>query len=175
MIEKVEVERLRSAGGEREFLLLREGEKGSRRDITISQKDVREVQLAKAAIYTGCFTLMKKKNVTVDDIELFYVAGAFGNYINPENAKFLGMFPEIDNEKIRFVGNAAGAGARMALLSRKVRKTAKKVAKEVEYAELALEQDFQKEFASAMYFPHRDLDRFPSTKNFFVQDRTKVV
>jgi len=175
MVEKVDGGKVRSLGKEREFLLVAEGEGGARRDIVISQKDVREIQLAKAAIYTGCSILMKKKGVTVDDIEHFYIAGAFGNYLNPENAKFLGMFPEISTDKIKFVGNAAGAGARMALLSREVRRVAAKVAREVGYVELALEENFQKEFASAMYFPHKDLDRFPSTKAFFLNDTSRVI
>jgi len=156
--------RVRDSDGSREFLLISKGEGGAKRDIVLTQRDIREIQLAKAAIYTGCYTLMKRMRVKPEDIDKFYIAGAFGNYINPVNAKLIGMIPDIAVEKMRFVGNAAGAGARMALISRKVREEAREVTEKIEYVELALDPDFQLEFASATYLPHRDLDRFPSLK-----------
>ena len=156
--------RVREVDGEREFLILAKGELGAKRDIVITQKDVREIQLAKSAIYTGCCILMKRLGVKPSEIQRFYIAGAFGNYLNPENAKLIGMVPDIPTERMIFVGNAAGAGARMALISKRVRNEAIEVARKVEYLELALDPDFQMEFASATYFPHRDIERFPSIK-----------
>lgn len=156
--------RVRVSDGDREFVLINKGEGGAKRDIVLTQRGIREIQLAKAAIYTGCYTLMKRMNIKSEDIKRFYIAGAFGNYINPVNAKLIGMIPDIAVERMRFVGNAAGAGARMALISRKVREEAREVAEKVEYMELALDPDFQLEFASATYLPHKDLDRFPSLK-----------
>jgi len=110
---------------------------------------------------------MKKKDVRPKDIKKLYVAGAFGNYLNLENSKLIGMLPDIPIELITFVGNAAGAGARMALISKKLRQTATSVSRKVDYVELALDPDFQMEFTSAMFFPHRDLERFPSVKDLF--------
>ena len=75
------------------------------------------------------------------------------------------MLPDIPTKSISFVGNAAGAGARMALISKKLRQTAVSISRKVDYVELALEQDFQREFSSAMFFPHEDLARFPSLRN----------
>jgi len=140
---------------------------GATRDIVVTQKDIREVQLAKAAIYTGCHILMKRRGIKPSDIKKLYIAGAFGNYINPINAKLIGMLPDIPTELIIFVGNAAGTGARMALISKKLRDVAASISRRTDYVELASEQDFQTEFASAMYFPHRDLSRFQSIKNLF--------
>jgi len=159
-------QRLKTVNGEKSFVLVSNRE-GATRDIVVTQNDVREVQLAKAAIYTGCFTLMKKRNVRLRDLRKLYVAGAFGNYLNLENSKLIGMLPDIPTELITFVGNAAGAGARMALISKKLRQTAASVSRKVDYVELALDPDFQMEFTSAMFFPHKDLDRFPSIKNLF--------
>ena len=158
--------RLKTVNGEKSFILVF-NEEGARRDIVITQKDVREIQLAKAAIYTGCYTLMRKKGVNPKDIKKLFVAGAFGNYLNVENSKLIGMLPDIPTERITFVGNAAGSGARMALISKELRHIAASVSRKVDYVELALEPDFQTQFTSAMFFPHRDLERFPSVKDLF--------
>ncbi|MEM2875513.1 MAG: ASKHA domain-containing protein [Candidatus Bathyarchaeia archaeon] len=155
MIEQeVEKSRVRVTDEGNEFVLVNKGEGGAKRDIVITQKDVREVQLAKSAIYTGCYTLMKK------------IAGAFGNYLNPFSAKLIGMIPDIPIERMRFVGNAAGAGARMALISKKVREESVEVARKINYVELALDPNFQIEFASATYLPHMDSNRFPSLRAY---------
>jgi len=158
--------RLRKINGEKVFVLVSK-EEGAKRDIVVTQKDIREVQLAKAAIYTGCHILMKRKGVEPSDIKKLYIAGAFGNYINPINAKLIGMLPDIPQELINFVGNAAGAGARMALISKKLRDIAASFSRKTDYVELAFEPDFQAEFTLAMFFPHRDLSRFQSIKNLF--------
>jgi uncharacterized 2Fe-2S/4Fe-4S cluster protein (DUF4445 family) len=156
--------RIRILGKERSFVLVSKKE-GASRDIVITQKDIREIQLAKAAIYTGCYILMKRKHSKPKDVKKLYIAGAFGNYLSLKNSKLIGMLPDIPTKSMSFVGNAAGAGARMALISKKLRQTAALISREVDYVELAQEQDFQMEFSSAMFFPHKDLARFPSLKN----------
>ncbi|MBS7288187.1 MAG: DUF4445 domain-containing protein [Candidatus Freyarchaeota archaeon] len=97
------------------------------------------------------------------DIDTFFIAGAFGSYINPENARIIGMYPELPLEKIRVVGNAAGTGARMALCSKEVRETAEKVVERINYVELAAETCFQAEFLNSYFLPHADLSRYPET------------
>ena len=158
--------RLRKINGEKAFVFVSKQE-GAKRDIVVTQKDIREVQLAKAAIYTGCHLMIKRRGIKPGDVKKLYIAGAFGNYINPLSAKLIGLLPDIPTELISFVGNAAGAGARMALVSKKLRDVAASISKKTGYVELAAESDFQTEFASAMYFPHRDLSRFQSIKNLF--------
>jgi len=156
--------RLGKINGEKVFVIVSK-EEGATHDIMVTQKDIREVQLAKAAIYTGCYILMKRKSIDQSDIKKLYIAGAFGNYIDPLNAKLIGMLPDVPTELIHFVGNAAGTGARMALISKKLRDAASSISRKVDYVELASEPDFQMEFTSAMFFPHRDLGRFPSLRN----------
>jgi uncharacterized 2Fe-2S/4Fe-4S cluster protein (DUF4445 family) len=163
----IKTPRLRVADGNPEFVLVWRSESGTGKDIVITQRDVNEVQLAKAAIFAGCWILMKRKNVKVNDINQLLIAGAFGNYINPENAKLIGLVPDIPVEKVKFVGNTALAGARMALTSAEARGTADKLSKSIRYLELAGDPDFQPEFAEATFLPHKDLDRFPSLKEFF--------
>jgi uncharacterized 2Fe-2S/4Fe-4S cluster protein (DUF4445 family) len=157
------ISELKTINGEKSFILIPKKEAAC--DIVITQKDIREIQLAKAAIYTGCHILMKRKNVELGDIKKFYVAGAFGNYINLENAKYIGMLPDIPTESITFVGNSAGTGARIALISKLQRQIADSLNQKVDYLELGLDPSFQKEFVSATCFPHEDLNRFPSLKN----------
>ena len=161
--EDIAPKRLTKTDGKRAFVLVSKTE-GAIRDIMITQADVRETQLAKAAIYAGCSILMKKRHIKPRDIKRLYIAGAFGNYINTTNAKIIGLLPDIPIRRMTFVGNAAGAGSRMALISRELRQTAVSISRKTSYVELALEPDFQSEFTMAMFFPHRDLGRFPSFK-----------
>jgi len=150
--------------GVREYVLVWGKDTDTGEDITVAQHDIEEIQLAKAAIFTGVSTLMRKLGVKCQDLKRVYAAGAFGTYVDASSAVTIGMYPDVPVTRIRFVGNAAGSGARMALKSTHVRDLAEKLSKKVEYIELAAEKDFQSEFAKAMFLPHRDAGRFPSVK-----------
>jgi len=155
--------RVRKAeNGSAEFVLAEASESANGKDITVAQHDVEEIQLAKAAIFTGVSVLMGKFGVSGDEITTLYAAGAFGTYVDAGSAIAIGMYPDIPTPRIKFIGNAAGAGARMALKSVSMRSLAERLSKKVEYVELAAEPNFQKEFAKAMFLPHRDRERFPS-------------
>ncbi|HHY56287.1 MAG TPA: DUF4445 domain-containing protein [Chloroflexi bacterium] len=124
----------------------------------VTQDDVRNIQLAKAALYAGAKILMKRAGIeTVDRIVL---AGAFGSYIDPLYALVLGLIPDCDPQRISAVGNAAGDGARIALLNRAKRCEAMELAHSVRYVETAVAQDFQDEFVSAIHIPHAS-DPYP--------------
>lgn len=170
--EKIDTSRVRQVKDLTEFLIASKDETGTGEDITITQKDIREVQLAKAAIYTGCAILMKRKKIVEDAVEKVVLAGAFGNYLDPVSSKIIGLIPDVSTKKIKFVGNAAGSGARITLLSRGMRETAQAISKRVRYLELATDPDFRTEFASAMYLPHRNLNRFPSAKPVSRNDKS---
>ena len=121
------------------------------RDITVSIDDVRAVQLAKGAMYAGVRILMEKLGVT--ELDKVILAGAFGSYINKENALAIGLFPDCALERVYSVGNAAGEGARLALISLDKRREAEEIARKVEYVELTVEPEFQKYFVDALQFP----------------------
>ena len=159
---KLETERLRKNRDPIEFVIVRKDETAINNDIVVTQKDIREVQLAKAAIYTGTSILMRQMNITPTEIQKIMIAGAFGNYIDPLNARTIGMYPDVPLRRVGLVGNTAGSGARMALLSTKVRRLAEKVAREVQYIELGADPMFQEEFLKATYLPHKEIERFPS-------------
>jgi uncharacterized 2Fe-2S/4Fe-4S cluster protein (DUF4445 family) len=151
--------------GSKGFVLAHSGETENGADITITQHDIEEIQLAKAAIFTGVSMLMRRLGIAANDIQRVYAAGAFGTYVDAASAITIGMYPDVPTDRIRFVGNSAGSGARMALKSVKIRELAERLSKRVEYVELAAEKGFQNEFAKAMFLPNRDKDRFPSVKN----------
>lgn len=133
-------------------LLLVPGENaGNQQDITVSRKDVNEIQLAKAAIRAGQDILLEEAGIQPVDIDRVLVAGAFGTYINIPNAIKIGMFPEIPLDRFHQVGNAAGMGAIQALLSVEKRNVIEKIIKQVDYIELTTWEDFQKVFVRAMY------------------------
>jgi len=148
-------DRLLTVNGVNEFIIVPKGSSATGKEITITQSDIREVQLAKAAIYTGCSILMKKYRVSSEDIKKLYLAGSFGTYLNPESARSIGVFPNIPDDKIVFVGNTAGSGARLALKSRNIRKLADQIAQKVHYVELGAIKEFQREFLDATIIPHK--------------------
>jgi len=146
----IKTKRIRKNNNETEFIVVWGNETATGKEITVTQKDIREIQLAKAAIYTGCSLLMKRKNLKERDIDRVFIAGAFGNYINPENAKVIGLIPDMPTKKIKFVGNTAVTGAKMALISKEIREKAELISKKVHYLELANDPDFNKEFIKAL-------------------------
>jgi len=150
--------RLRATDGKPEFVIAWPEETTLGEAITINQKDVRSVQLAKGALYAGAKLMMKRLGIA--KLDRVILAGAFGSYIDKTEAMILGMFPDCDLDHVSSVGNAAGDGARIALLNRDKRLEADVVARQVEYLELTLEKGFQEEFMAAMFIPHLS-DAFP--------------
>jgi uncharacterized 2Fe-2S/4Fe-4S cluster protein (DUF4445 family) len=144
-----------------EFVIAWKDETSIGREITITQQDVRSVQLAKGALYTGAKLMMKR--LGIERLDSVILAGAFGSYIDPQEAMILGMFPDCDLKNAYAVGNAAGDGARIALLDREKRAEANELAREVEYVELTIEDNFQNEFMEALQVPHMT-DPFPHLK-----------
>ena len=120
--------------------------------ITITQNDIREVQLAKAAIRTGIEILMNDLGVTEDDLDVLYLAGAFGNYIKPIDAIEINLLPEVPLKKIRSVGNSAGTSAKIMLRNRDARKEMENIAGKIEYIDLAMHSKFQDLFIKNMEF-----------------------
>ena len=133
--------------------LLHDGSPRGRPRITVTQNDVRAIQLAKAALYAGARLLMDHAGIeAVDEVRL---AGAFGSQIDPFHAMVLGLIPDCDLAAVRSAGNAAGTGALIALLSRASRQEIERVVRTVSKIETAVEPRFQEHFVAAMAFPHR--------------------
>ncbi len=129
-----------------------------KQELTIKQTDVRAIQLAKAALYAGIKLLMDKLEIT--EVDSISFAGAFGTFIDPKYAMVLGLIPDCDLENVKAVGNAAGYGAKMALLNRDYRREIEQTVRNIEKIETALEPDFQDHFVNAMALPNKS-DAFP--------------
>ena len=138
---------VREVGGQREFVLAGEDATDGRGAISVTQDDLREILLAKAAVQSGIDVLLASSGLTSGDIELIVVAGAFGSYIDLENAIAIGMFPRLPLERFKQVGNAAGMGAKLALISSAVRAEARELCRRVDYIELARYPNFARLYA----------------------------
>jgi uncharacterized 2Fe-2S/4Fe-4S cluster protein (DUF4445 family)/thioredoxin reductase len=160
--------RYRENNGEPEFVIAWAKETSINQDIVICQSDVRAIQLAKGAMYAGAKIMLRRFGV--EKVDKVILAGAFGSYIDKVSAALLGLFPDCELENIYSVGNAAGDGARMALLNVDKRKEADYHARRVDYLELTLEPGFDKIFAEAMWIPHMK-DKFPHLSHLLPQKK----
>lgn len=154
-----------------EYVLAWKHETSVGQDIVVNQKDVRAIQLAKGALYSGCLIMMRK--LGIKQFDRLAIAGAFGSHIDKVEAMVIGMIPDCDLSKVEYIGNAAGDGARIALLNVDKRKEANDVARRVEYVELALEDDFNDRFGEAMQFPHM-FDAFPHLEGILPTEKKQA-
>ncbi len=145
-------ERIKRGDNGLEFILVSGADSESGEDIVLSQGDLRELQLAKGAIYAGLKILLKEAEVKEEDLDEVLLAGAFGNYVRKESALTIGLLPQLPPEKITAVGNAAGDGSRMALASKTIRERAFMLPEKIEHLELSTRQDFQEIFVDALKF-----------------------
>ncbi|MEJ2284055.1 MAG: ASKHA domain-containing protein [Desulfobacterales bacterium] len=144
-----------------EFVLAWAEESSIDKDIVVTQKDIRQIQLAKGALYAGCKLMVNRMGL--EKVDKVKIAGAFGTHVDRTKALVMGLFPDCEIEMIEGVGNAAGDGCRAALLNRRKRVEANWCSRNVEYIELTVESSFQQEFMEAMQLPHMS-DKFPHLK-----------
>ena len=144
---------VRQADHSYEVLLVPGERSGTGRDIVMTQTDVTEIQLAKGAIATGLETLLAATQTPPEDIKEVIIAGAFGTYLNLDSALDIGLLPRLPNAQYTQVGNAAGVGAKMALLSHTERTRAQHIARRTRYVELTVFPGFQRRFALSLLFP----------------------
>jgi uncharacterized 2Fe-2S/4Fe-4S cluster protein (DUF4445 family) len=121
--------------------------------VYLSQRDVRELQFAKGSIATGIKVLMDILGIDVSEVDEIFLGGSFGSYLNPESAKIIGLVPPVDVDRIIAVGNSAGEGAKIALLSYRERQVAFEMPARLEYVELSGRTDFNDSFISVLQFP----------------------
>jgi uncharacterized 2Fe-2S/4Fe-4S cluster protein (DUF4445 family) len=135
------------------FLVASSEESYDQKPIYLTQKDVREVQLAKGAIAAGIETLMDELGIGAKDIERIYLAGALGNYVDPLSAMRIGLLPCINPGIVKSLGNAASSGASMVLLSKKHWEVARDLVDFIEHIELSYRHDFNEHFVEHLDFP----------------------
>jgi len=145
-----------------EYVLATSNESGNGIDITITQEDIANMVRAKAAIYAAARVLMNSLSLSFEDIREVRMAGAFGNYLNLENAVAIGLLPDLPADRMQFVGNASIHGAKLSALSTEKMQDARTIAAGMTYFELSTDPTFMDEFSAACFFPHTHLEMFPS-------------
>ena len=155
-LSKPVLSRLVPHGEEFCFVLATAKDSATGKPLCLYQRDMRELQLANAAIRAGINILLRREGLTPADLDSVLLAGAFGNFIRRSNARRIGMLPTIPCSRIRFVGNTASFGAKRALLSTAEKDYAERVCVQTEHVDLSLEPEFQMEFSEAMLLPDHE-------------------
>ncbi|MBL7091950.1 MAG: DUF4445 domain-containing protein [Candidatus Omnitrophica bacterium] len=148
----------------KEFVLVPEKRADVDYDIVITEADIENLKRSKGAIYAAAAILLKKLNLEFKDIEQFYIAGGFGTYLDIDKAVTIGLLPDLERKKFSFIGNSSLVGSREILLSYEAKVEAEKIARKMTYIELSVEPAYMDEYVSALFFPHTDLNRFPSIR-----------
>jgi uncharacterized 2Fe-2S/4Fe-4S cluster protein (DUF4445 family) len=144
-------------------LVLEEPSKTDRKgELAVYQSEIKNLINAKAAIYSGARILLKSLDLELDDLDQLLIAGGFGSYLDSEKAKVLGLIPDIDSKKIKYVGNTSIIGAKMALLSQQAYEESQEISRSVTYYDLIDYPNYFEEFTAAKFLPHTDLDQFSS-------------
>lgn len=160
----LKTERVRENNGIWEFVLAYEDQTQIGRDITISEIDIDNLIRAKGAVYSGCMTLLEEVGFSMDMIERIILAGGFGSYIDLEKAMTIGLLPEIDPERVIFIGNGSLMGARMSSLTNRIRKDVVEVTKKMTNFELSETPSYMDHYVAAMFIPHTEIEKFPKVK-----------
>jgi uncharacterized 2Fe-2S/4Fe-4S cluster protein (DUF4445 family) len=142
------------------------GRSGNR--IFITESDIENVITAKAAIFAAMHLLLKRLSLSFTDIRHFYVAGAFGNYLNVENAIHIGLLPDIERNRIEFVGNTSIKGAKIVTFFKEALNTVEKIRRDTTYYDLMGAPDYVEEFEKALFLPHTDIELFHRTERMAV-------
>jgi uncharacterized 2Fe-2S/4Fe-4S cluster protein (DUF4445 family) len=131
----------------------------------ITQADIDNLIRAKAAIYAGVAVLLRAVDLSPGQLERAFISGGFGSYINIARARAIGLLPEIEPEKISFIGNGSLRGTKIFLLSRPGRRAAGRIAENATYFELSTDKNFMEEYTRAMFLPHTDVEKFDGKRS----------
>ncbi|MDD4980565.1 MAG: ASKHA domain-containing protein [Candidatus Omnitrophica bacterium] len=163
-IKKIKHERIREGQEGSEFIIAFKRETDTGADIVITETDIENLKRAKAAIYSAVAALVRHMDLDFSRIKKIFIAGGFGTYIDVDNAVTIGLLPDLERSRFIFVGNSSLAGARQILLSYEAMKKADEIAKKITYFELSVEPGYMDEYIAALFFPHTDLNKFPTVK-----------
>jgi len=157
--------RIREDNGIYEYVLAWRDETQIDRDITLTEIDIENLIRAKGAIYSGCMTLLTEVGMGIADIEQIILAGGFGSYVDLEKAMTIGLLPELDPEKVIFIGNGSLMGARMSSLTNRIRKDVVEVTKKMTNFELSDTISYMDNYVAALFLPHTDMNLFPRIRS----------
>jgi len=161
----LETPRIREDNGVYEYVLAWKDETQIDRDITLTEIDLENLIRAKGAIYSGCMTLLTEVGMGIEDIEKIILAGGFGSYVDLEKAMTIGLLPEMDPEKVIFIGNGSLLGAKMSSLTNRIRRDVVEVTKKMTNFELSDTPSYMDNYIAALFLPHTDMNKFPRLKS----------
>jgi uncharacterized 2Fe-2S/4Fe-4S cluster protein (DUF4445 family) len=165
--------RIREDNGVWEYVLAWADETQIDRDITLTEIDIENLIRAKGAIFSGCMTLLTEVGMSMQDIDRIILAGGFGSYVDLEKAITIGLLPEIDADKVTFIGNSSLLGAKMSSLTNRIRKDVVEVTRSMTNFELSETSSYMDNYVAALFLPHTDINQFPRLKERMAQ-RLKV-
>lgn len=160
----LDTDRVREKDDVYEYVLAWADVSGTDRDIVINEIDIDNLLRAKGAIYSGCLTLLAEVGLAIGNIDRIILAGGFGSYVDLEKSMTIGLLPEIDAEKVIFVGNGSLMGARMSALTNRIRRDVTRTIKRITNFELSETQSFMDNYIAALFLPHTELNLFPKLK-----------
>lgn len=155
-------QRVRVRNDRPEFVLVWGESIGLASDITLDENAIENLIRSKSAVYAGIETLLDSLGLTLEAVAQVLVAGGFGNYLDVDSAVTIGLLPDLARDRIRFVGNASVAGARLALLSRPSRDALEEIAQRMTNTELSMTVGYMDRYVAGLFLPHTDLNRFPT-------------
>ncbi len=161
---EADTERLRESEASYEYVVARAEEAELGEDIVLAEEDVATLVQSKAAVYGGVQTLLKNVGVSQDMIERIYIAGGFGKYLDMDHCIAIGMLPDVERSKYRYLGNTSIMGAYKALLYERYRDEAQLVSESMTYVDFSSSNRFFREYQASMFLPHTNPEEFPSVK-----------
>ncbi|MBS3778827.1 MAG: DUF4445 domain-containing protein [Desulfovermiculus sp.] len=159
--KEMDSKRIRDNDGIMEYVLVWAEETDVGRDVTLQEPDIDNLIRAKGAIYSGCMTLLNEIGLSISDLDRIMIAGGFGSYIDLEKAMTIGLLPEMDAEKITYVGNGSMMGAKMSSLNNHIRRDVVEVTTKMTNFELSETTSYMDNYMAALFLPHTEMDKFP--------------
>jgi len=160
----LDTERIRERNGIYEYVLAWQKDTQIDRDVVLTEIDIENLIRAKGAIYSGCMTLIEEVGMRVADIEHIILAGGFGSYVDLEKAMTIGLLPEIDPDRITFIGNGSLMGAKMSSLTNRIRRDVAAVTRMMTSFELSETPSYMDNYIAALFLPHTDMNLFPGVQ-----------
>jgi uncharacterized 2Fe-2S/4Fe-4S cluster protein (DUF4445 family) len=157
--------RIREKDGIYEYVLAWAQESQIDRDVVLTEPDIDNLIRAKGAMYSGCQTLLEEVGLHMEDIDRIILAGGFGSYVDLEKSMTIGLLPEIDPDKVIFIGNGSLMGARMSSLTNRIRRDVSAVREKMTNFELSETRSFMDHYVAALFLPHTDINLFPKLKS----------
>jgi uncharacterized 2Fe-2S/4Fe-4S cluster protein (DUF4445 family) len=161
----IDSKRLRKQNDTYEYVVVWADQTQIERDIILTEIDIDNLIRAKAAMYSGYMTLLASVGLTINDLEQVILAGGFGSYIDLEKAMTIGLLPEMDPKKIKYIGNSSLMGARLASLSNKIRQDVTQTVSKMTNFELSETPNYMDNYMAALFLPHTDINLFPKYRD----------